>query len=74
VVGPGELRIHRNEIVDAVHLDAVAGEVDDGPVGIGRPVAELAKNAAAPPRITIKIASPASSLMLEACLQWNYEF
>jgi hypothetical protein len=41
MVGSIELGVHRNKIIDVGHLDAVAGVVDHGPVGLGRFVAEV---------------------------------
>ena len=41
-----QLCIDRNQIVRAVHLDAVAGVIDDGDVGIAGTVGEIAQRAA----------------------------
>ena len=41
-----QLRIHRNQVVGAVHLDAVAGVIDHGDIGIARAVGEVAQRAA----------------------------
>ncbi len=39
-----ELGVHRNQIIGAVDLDAVAGVIDHGDVGIGRAVGEIAQH------------------------------
>ena len=38
--------IDRNEIVDALDLDAVAGEIDDGEIGTARVIGKIAQRAA----------------------------
>ena len=38
--------VDRDDVVDAADLDAVSGEVDHGPVGAGRQIAELLERAA----------------------------
>ena len=38
-------RIDRDQIVPAVHLDAVAGVIDHGDIGIARPIGEIAQRA-----------------------------
>ena len=41
-----QLGIHRNQVIRAVHLDAVAGVIDHGDIGIARAVGKIAQRAA----------------------------
>ena len=40
-----ELGIHRNQVIAAVHLDAMAGVIDDGDIGIAGAVGKIAQRA-----------------------------
>jgi hypothetical protein len=55
VFGLREPGVHGDEVVLAIHLNTVAGVVDDGPVGLGRPVAELLEDLLQPRTVQVLV-------------------